>query len=65
MNRNGICDSCRHQKLVSNTRGAVFSLCLRSRQERRYPRYPRTPVLRCPGHEPAPESGPSGDGRAP
>jgi hypothetical protein len=35
----GLCDSCRHQRLVPNTRGSVFS------------RYPRVPVLACPGHE--------------
>jgi len=52
--RNGLCDSCVHQKLVPNTRGSVFSLCLRSRAEPEYPRYPRLPVLSCPGHEPAP-----------
>lgn len=49
----GLCDSCRHQQVVRNTRGSVFSLCRRSRDEpERYPRYPRVPVLRCSGHEP-------------
>jgi hypothetical protein len=34
----------------------VFSLCRRSRAEPdRFPRYPRLPVLRCPGYEPPPE----------
>jgi len=48
----GLCDSCRHQQVVRNTRGSVFSLCRRSRDEpERYPRYPRVPVLRCPGYE--------------
>jgi hypothetical protein len=51
----GLCDECVHQRLVPNTRGSVFSLCKRSRGDRRYPRYPRTPVLSCPGFEPAPE----------
>ena len=48
---NGLCDSCRHQQLVPNTRGSVFSLCLRSRSDPAYPRYPRVPVAACPGHE--------------
>ena len=48
----GLCDSCRHQQLIPNTRGSVFSLCLRSRTDPAYPRYPRVPVLACPGHEP-------------
>jgi len=48
----GLCDSCRHQQLVPNTRGSVFSLCLRSRLDPAFPRYPRLPVLACRGHEP-------------
>jgi len=50
----GLCDRCLHQRLVPNTRGSVFSLCERSRTEPAYPRYPRLPVLSCPGFEPAP-----------
>ena len=49
----GLCDSCAHQRVVRNTRGSSFSLCERSRTEPEYPRYPRLPVLDCPGHEPA------------
>ena len=48
----GLCDRCRHQQVVRNTRGSVFSLCRRSRDEpERYPRYPRLPVGSCPGFE--------------
>lgn len=49
---NGLCDRCIHQEMVSNTRGSTFSLCLRSRTDSGYPRYPRTPVTSCPGFEP-------------
>ena len=56
----GLCDSCRHQVVVRNTRGSAFSLCRRSRTEPGYPKYPRLPVLACRGHEPV--SG--GDGPA-
>lgn len=55
MGNNGICDGCRHQRLVPNTRGSVFSLCERSKDDPRYPRYPRIPVLSCPGFEPLAE----------
>jgi len=48
----GLCDSCRHQRLVHNTRGSTFSLCERSRTDPGYPRYPRLPVHSCAGHEP-------------
>lgn len=47
----GLCDSCAHQKLIANTRGSVFSMCLRARTDERYPKYPRIPVGACPGWE--------------
>jgi hypothetical protein len=48
----GLCDSCRHQQVVRNTRGSTFSLCRRSKTEPdRFPRYPRLPVTECPGYE--------------
>jgi len=47
----GLCDSCVHQQIVRNTRGSVFTLCRRSRDEPEFPRYPRVPVLECRGHE--------------
>jgi hypothetical protein len=48
--RAGLCGTCVHQQLVPNTRGSVFSLCTRSREDPAYPRYPRLPVLSCPGY---------------
>lgn len=54
----GLCNTCRHQQIVRNTRGSVFSLCRRSREEpERFPRYPRLPVDRCPGYERATAAG--------
>ena len=50
----GLCDTCKHQKLVSNTRGSVFSMCLRSKTDPRYPKYPRLPVRECRGYVSAP-----------
>jgi len=47
----GLCERCRHQQVVRTTRGSSFSLCRRSREDERYPRYPRLPVLRCTGYE--------------
>jgi DNA-3-methyladenine glycosylase I len=38
--------------VVRNTRGSSFSLCQRSKEDGRFERYPRIPVLSCPGHEP-------------
>jgi hypothetical protein len=47
----GLCETCVHRREVSNTRGSVFSLCLLSRTDPAYPRYPRLPVLECAGYE--------------
>jgi hypothetical protein len=57
----GLCDACAHQRIVRTTRGSAFSLCERSRSDRAYPRYPRLPVIACPGYEPR---RPRGDGGA-
>jgi hypothetical protein len=46
----GLCDSCKHQKLIRNTRGGVFSLCERSKTDPSYPKYPRLPVKDCAGY---------------
>lgn len=49
----GLCATCRFRKEIRNTRGSSFSLCLRSREDPAYPRYPRLPVLSCGGYEPS------------
>ena len=53
----GLCDRCRHQRIVRNTRGSRFSLCRRSVDDPAYPRYPPVPVLACPGFEPRQTAG--------
>lgn len=47
----GLCDRCVHQQLVHTTRGSTFSLCKRSKTEPEYAKYPRLPVMQCPGYE--------------
>ncbi len=47
--RNGLCDRCRHQRVVGNTRGSTFSLCRLSAIDSGFPKYPSVPVLRCSG----------------
>jgi hypothetical protein len=49
--RAGLCDRCRHQRVVRNTRGSSFSMCERSKTDPRYPKYPRVPVTECRGFE--------------
>jgi hypothetical protein len=41
-----------HQRVIGNTRGSSFSMCLRHRDDPRFPKYPRIPVVSCPGFEP-------------
>jgi hypothetical protein len=48
----GLCDRCRHQQLVHTTRGSTFSLCMLSRTDPRFPKYPRLPVAACCGFAP-------------
>ena len=55
----GLCADCAHQKLIGNTRGSTFSMCLRSRVDPVYPKYPRLPVLSCRGHEPRGDAPPA------
>ncbi|QOY92219.1 hypothetical protein IRI77_31705 [Paludibaculum fermentans] len=50
----GLCESCAWVRRIENDRGSVFLLCRRALTDSGYPKYPRLPVLRCPGHEPAP-----------
>jgi hypothetical protein len=45
----GLCDACRFQRIVGNTRGSQFSLCEKSSEDARFPKYPRLPVAACPG----------------
>jgi hypothetical protein len=53
----GLCDTCSHQKVIRNTRGSSFSLCLRAREDARFAKYPPLPVRHCPGHEPCRAAG--------
>ena len=47
----GLCDACRHSRRVESARGSLFWLCRRSETDPAYPRYPRLPVVICPGFE--------------
>jgi hypothetical protein len=50
--RAGLCDTCKHQKVVKSGRGSVFSMCLLHKTDDRFPKYPRLPVESCAGYEP-------------
>ena len=50
----GLCTTCIHAKQMTNDRGSVFLLCLLSKSDPRFPKYPRLPVLRCEGYNAKP-----------
>jgi hypothetical protein len=51
----GLCAGCAHAHRVVSARGSVFWLCRLASSDPAFPRYPRLPVLRCPGFEQGPE----------
>lgn len=48
----GLCATCQYVREVRSDRGSVFYRCVLSAQDPVYPKYPRLPVLRCPGWTP-------------
>jgi hypothetical protein len=48
----GLCAGCRHARPVKSERGARFLLCERSIHDGKFQKYPRLPVVQCPGYEP-------------
>jgi len=49
--RPGLCADCANGRRVESARGSVFWLCERSATDPAFAKYPRLPVLRCPGYE--------------
>jgi hypothetical protein len=52
----GLCGRCEHAQIVQSARGSRFYLCRLSSTDPRFPKYPRLPVLACPGFTQAPEN---------
>jgi len=46
----GLCANCRHSRRVESSRASVFWMCQISATDARFPKYPRLPVLACPGY---------------
>ena len=51
MSGKSLCESCRHLREVVSGRGSRFLLCLLSQSDKRFPKYPPQPVLKCGGYE--------------
>lgn len=51
----GLCQACVYARAIISAKGSRFLYCLRAEQtetDRRYTKYPRLPVLECPGYTP-------------
>ena len=47
----GLCSCCRWAHVTTTARGNRFWRCTRAETDPRFVRYPRLPVLQCPGYE--------------
>lgn len=47
----GLCAHCLYARRLATPRGSEFYLCERSATDPSFPKYPRLPILRCPGYE--------------
>lgn len=56
----GLCASCRHARPVDTPRSRYW-LCERSATDSRFAKYPRLPMLDCPGYEPAEAEAPGAE----
>jgi len=45
----GLCATCSHARIVESKRGSRFLLCEKASSDDRFLRYPRLPVIECPG----------------
>lgn len=44
-----LCSGCIHCRVVTSGTGSKFLLCKLSQQDKRFPKYPPQPVVRCDG----------------
>jgi len=50
--RAGLCADGQFARRIESSRGSKFILCGRSATDPSFPKYPRLPVLTCPGYSP-------------
>ncbi|HZU84132.1 MAG TPA: hypothetical protein VE987_14485 [Polyangiaceae bacterium] len=46
----GLCDRCEHARRIVSTRGSSFVQCGLHATDPRFAKYPRLPVVDCPGY---------------
>lgn len=47
----GLCDTCRHERIITSDRASRFVMCELSKTDPRFRRYPALPVVACDGYE--------------
>jgi hypothetical protein len=52
----GLCADCCYTREIVSGKGSRFFYCVRSETDERYAKYPRLPVLSCPGYQAQPNS---------
>jgi hypothetical protein len=45
-----LCKTCAHLREIVSAKGSRFLLCQLSQTDRRFPKYPPQPVVRCDGY---------------
>ncbi len=53
----GLCDNCKHVQVIKSAKGSVFHLCMYSKIDSRFSKYPRLPVFGCPAYQTNDEAG--------
>lgn len=48
----GLCADCRFTRVMQSDRGTVFYQCGKSFEDPAFAKFPRLPVLACPGYAP-------------
>jgi hypothetical protein len=46
----GLCEDCRHARIIKSDRASTFLQCQLSFADPRFAKYPRLPVLTCSGY---------------
>jgi hypothetical protein len=52
----GLCADCLHARLIESNKGSQFLLCQLSQSDPSFPKYPRLPILACPGYSQKPSA---------
>ena len=52
----GLCASCLYARHIESAKGSQFLLCELSQSDPAFPKYPRLPVLVCPGYSTKPST---------